>query len=642
MLFLSQGERRLAAVMFTDIVGYTALAQKDEALSMSLLEEHRALVRPFFPRHNGREVKTIGDAFLVEFGSALEAVRCAYDIQQSMHELNGSRPPGGKVQLRIGIHLGDVIHSQGDVYGDAVNVASRIEPLATPGGICISEEVQRQVKNKFEFPMASLGPKELKNVSEPIEVYRMVMPWENEAAPVELDKNRVAVLPFASMSPDPNDEYFADGLTEELIDKLCQVKGLEVLARTSVMNYKKKEKNAAQIGRELKAGALLEGSVRKAGNRIRVTAQLINANTEGHLWSSHYDKDLDDIFAVQSDIAEKVAGELQVRLVQEEKRSLEKRPTESTEAYTYYLQGRELLRERAEPSLRQAVTIFEKATNLDPTFAKAITGIAECYWALVNDGYESYEKFVPKAELLVTKALQLDPELAEAHAILGYIGFLEDNVRQGIEEAKKAISLNPSLADAYWVLSNVAFLKQDKEEGMKALETCYRLDPIRPQYIEWLGDYYFYLGREDEALQHWEKTAQFAPAATSRVMTEYHLNKGDLDKAKETFSKVEKLEPTSNWLPWMRGFIAARMGDRESALRVIKELENKWTGASTLNDIAFVYYALGDLDSYFAYIDKATDQHVMRYRYVIYNPLFAKSREDPRYPALLDKLGKMF
>jgi len=639
---LAQNERRLAAIMFTDIVGYTALTQKDEALSMSLLEEHRALVRGFFPRHNGREVKTIGDAFLVEFGSALEAVRCAYDIQQSLHELNDSRPADGKIQLRIGIHLGDVIHSQGDVYGDAVNIASRIEPLATPGGICISEEVQRQVRNKLEFPMVSLGAKELKNVSEGVEVYRMVMPWESEVQPAQLDKNRVAVLPFASMSPDPNDEYFADGLTEELIDKLCQVKGLEVLARTSVMNYKKKEKNAAQIGRELKAGALLEGSVRKAGNRIRVTAQLINANTEGHLWSSHYDKDLDDIFAVQSDIAEKVAGELQVRLVQEERRSLEKRPTESTEAYTYYLQGMELLRERTEPSIRQAVTIFEKATSIDPSFAKAITGIAECYWALVNDGYESHEKFTPKAELLVSKALQLDPGLAEAHAILGYIGFLEDNVQKGTMEAKKAISLNPSLADAYWVLSNVAFLKQDKEEGMSALETCYRLDPIRPQYIEWLGDFYFYMGREDNALQHWEKTAQFAPSATYRVMTEYYLCKGDLEKAKETFSNAEKLEPTSNWLPWMRGFIAARTGDRDGAMRSIKELESRWASTSTLNDIAFVYYALGDLDSYFAYIDKATDQHVMRYRYVIYNPLFAKSREDPRYQAVLDKLGKMF
>ncbi|HXW94434.1 MAG TPA: adenylate/guanylate cyclase domain-containing protein [Nitrososphaerales archaeon] len=639
---MAQNERRLAAIMFTDIVGYTALTQKDEALSMSLLEEHRALVRGFFPRHNGREVKTIGDAFLVEFGSALEAVRCAYDIQQSLHELNDSRPADGKIQLRIGIHLGDVIHSQGDVYGDAVNIASRIEPLATPGGICISEEVQRQVRNKLEFPMVSLGAKELKNVSEGVEVYRMVMPWESEVQPAQLDKNRVAVLPFASMSPDPNDEYFADGLTEELIDKLCQVKGLEVLARTSVMNYKKKEKNAAQIGRELKAGALLEGSVRKAGNRIRVTAQLINANTEGHLWSSHYDNNLDDIFAVQSDIAEKVAGELQIRLVQEERRSLEKKPTASTEAYTYYLQGRELLRERTEPSIRQAAAIFEKATSIDPSFAKAITGIAECYWALVNDGYESYEKFTPKAELLVSKALQLDPDLAEAHAILGYIGFLEDNVLKGTMEAKKAISLNPSLADAYWVLSNVAFLKQDKEEGMSALETCYRLDPIRPQYIEWLGDFYFYMGRDDDALQHWEKTAQFAPSATYRVMTEYYLWKGDLEKAREMFSKVENLEPTSNWLPWMRGFIAARTGDRDGAMRVIRELESGWASTSTLNDIAFVHYALGDLDSYFTYIDKATDQHVMRYRYVIYNPLFAKSREDPRYQAVLDKLRRMF
>jgi len=629
--------------MFTDIVGYTALTQKDETFAMTLLEEHRSIVRPFFPRHNGREVKTIGDAFLVEFDSALEAVRCAYDIQQSLHELNNSRPADKKVQLRIGVHLGDVIHSQDDVYGDAVNVASRVEPLAPPEGICISEQVHDQVKNKFEFPTISLGRKELKNVGEAVEVFRVVLPWERQQnVGQSLDRNRIAVLPFSSMSPDPNDEYFADGMTEELIDRLAQIKGLEVIARTSVMSYKGEKKKASQIAVELGVGSLLEGSVRKAGNRIRVTAQLINANTEGHLWSSHYDKDLDDIFGVQSDIAEKVAGELQVRLVQDEKRMIEKRPTESVEAYTYYLQGRELLRERTEPSLKHAVTIFEKATGLDPSFARAHAGIAECYWLLVNDGYESYERDTPKAELSLGKALQLDPELAEAHATAASIAFLEDNVRRGEEEARAAIRLNPNLADAYFALCYLDFLKQDKEEGMRALETCYRLDPIKPQIVEMLGEFYFYLGREADALQHWEKTGQLAPAATSRAMTEYYLWKGDFERAKESYAKAEKLEPTSHWLTWMRGFLAAKAGDRDAALRVIKEIEENWFGATNLNDIGFIYYALGDLDSYFAYIDKATDQHVMRYRYVIYHPLFANTREDQRYGAIMNKLQRMF
>ncbi|HYC12081.1 MAG TPA: adenylate/guanylate cyclase domain-containing protein [Nitrososphaerales archaeon] len=202
---MSEGERRLAAIMFTDIAGYTALTRRDESLSMRLLEEHRAVVRPFFPKHGGREVKTIGDAFLVEFGSALEAVRCAYDIQQSLHELNNNRPADVRVEIRAGIHLGDVIHSHGDVYGDAVNVASRIEPLATPGGICISEQVHDHVKNKLEFPMISLGRRELKNVGEAVEVFRVVLPWEKQetTAGLSLDKNRIAVLPFAKHEPRP-------------------------------------------------------------------------------------------------------------------------------------------------------------------------------------------------------------------------------------------------------------------------------------------------------------------------------------------------------------------------------------------------------------------------------------------------------
>ena len=229
--------------MFTDLAGYTALTQKNEALAMQLLEEHRRLVRPFFPKHNGREVKTIGDAFLVEFDSALEATRCAFDIQQSLSELNSGRQEDRRILLRVGIHLGDVIHDQNDVYGDAVNIASRIEPLAPPGGICVSQQVYDQIKNKFEFPLTTLGEKTLKNVSEPVEVYRVVLPWEKKSENESgLERSRIAVLPFVNMSPDPADEYFADGLTEELIDRLAQVRELEVIARTSVMNYKKKER----------------------------------------------------------------------------------------------------------------------------------------------------------------------------------------------------------------------------------------------------------------------------------------------------------------------------------------------------------------------------------------------------------------
>jgi len=629
--------------MFTDMVGYTALGQRNEALSLALVEEQRKLIRPILARHSGREVKTIGDAFLVVFPNALDAARCGYDIQRAVRDFNLSMGQEKRIHLRIGIHVGEIVEDQSDISGDAVNVASRIEPLAEDGGVCVSRQVYDHVRGKLDIPLSTLGQKSLKNVTELVEVYRMVMPWEKEAgaSPEQLDKNRIAVLPFANMSPDPTDEYFADGMTEELIDRLAQVKELKVIARTSVMSYKKKEKKASEIAKELGVGSLVEGSVRKAGNRVRVTVQLINSGNEEHLWSSHYDKDLDDIFGVQSDIAEKVAGELKIRLLEDERRVIEKKPTENTEAYTYYLRGKQLVGERTEPSLRQAMSVFEKAIALDPTFAKAHAGLAEsCLW-LVNDQYEPYELLAPKAELAATKAIQLDQELAEAHAALSNVYFLEDHLRAGLVEAQRAIELNPSLPDAYDNLCDIALLKQEVDEGIKAIETAHRLDPVMPRYVERLGRYYFYMGRENDALKHWEATAHLNPAGTFRNLAEYHLSKGDMAKAKEFHLKAHQLEPTNRWGTWMRGFLAAWAGDKDAALAVMKEIEGRWMGATNLNDLAFIHYGLGDLDSYYAYVNRAAEQHTVRFAYVMYCPLFAKARQDPRYQEFLVKIKTM-
>ena len=640
---MSEGERRLAAIMFTDIAGYTALTRRDESLSMRLLEEHRAVVRPFFPKHGGREVKTIGDAFLVEFGSALEAVRCAYDIQQSLHELNNNRPADVRVEIRAGIHLGDVIHSHGDVYGDAVNVASRIEPLATPGGICISEQVHDHVKNKLEFPMISLGRRELKNVGEAVEVFRVVLPWEKQetTAGLSLDKNRIAVLPFANMSPDPADEYFADGMTEELIDRLAQVKQLKVIARTSVMSYKKKDKRAGEIAKELLVGSLVEGSVRKAGNRVRVTVQLIGAGTEEHLWSSHFDGSLDDIFAVQSEIAEKVAGELKVQLLEPEKASLEKKPTENTEAYSNFLRGRELYREGSVPSLRQALKLFERAVELDPSFARAQVGLAECHQYLATVGYEPPDVMLPAVKASLKLALELDPDLAEAHASLAVLHLNEDDLPATEMEARRALELNPSLPEAYRQLHEVAGIKGEPEEMVRDMETAYRLDPITPNYIFLLGYAYFNTGREHEALEHWRKTEHLAPSATYQSMTDYYLSKGDIGKARELHAKYEKLRPDSPRGTYMGGFIDAMAGDREKALQAIRKIEEAKMGPVAYNYVAYVYHALGDMDRCFENLNRALEEHVIFAMFVMYSPLLARAREDTRYKELVEKLRRM-
>src|SRR2546425_9814542 len=279
---LSQGERRLAAIMFTDIVDYTIMSQKNETLALTLLEEHRQILRPAFARRGGREVKTIGDGFLVEFPSALEAVRCALEIQQLMKERNQSVPSESKILLRVGVHLGDVEHRNGDVYGDAVNTASRVQSLAEPGGVSITQQVFDHVRNNEEFRTVALGQNQLKNVQTPTEVYRVLPSAERtKLTKIEvLEPRRVAALPLAILSSDQQDEYFADGLTEEIINTLSSIPGLRVIARTSVMKYKQVNKSVGEIGRELKVGSILEGSVRKAGSRLRITIQLIDVGTE--------------------------------------------------------------------------------------------------------------------------------------------------------------------------------------------------------------------------------------------------------------------------------------------------------------------------------------------------------------------------
>jgi adenylate cyclase len=636
----SEEPRRLAAIMFTDMVGFTALTQSNESQALEVLDRHNRLLRPFFPKFHGREVKAIGDSFLVEFDSALAATNCAIEIQRFLHDYNLSSRNEWRINLRIGIHLGDVVHKDGDVFGDAVNIASRIEPAARPEGICISEQVYDQVRNKVPFSLVKLEPRKLKNVDAPIDVYSVVLPWEEENRPQrEPFSDRIAVLPFANMSPDPNDEYFADGMTEELIDRLSQVKSLKVIARTSVMSFKKKEKKISEIARELDVGTLVEGSVRKAGNRVRVTVQLISAGTEEHLWSSHYDGNLDDVFAVQSEIAEKVSGELKVQLLESEKKTLEKKSTENTEAYSHFLRGRELLRQETEPSVKQALGLFEKAVELDPSFARAHVGVAECHQWL-SGGYETWDVSVPSAKASLKRALELDADLPEAHASFAMLLFNEDDNPGAEAEARRAIEVNPSLPDPYQLLSELAAIKGEPEEYLRLAETAYRLDPIRPSLINNLGFCYFFTRREEEALEHWRKTEQLSPSGSYGGRAWYYLSKGSIEKAKENHAEFAKLRPSDPWVTLLGGFMAAQAGDREGALLAIRKIEDPKIGPVGLNFIGYIYHALGDLDSYFEYMDKALETKAIIPTVMMYSPNLARARADPRYGVLVEKLRK--
>lgn len=313
------GARRLAAIMFTDMVGFTSIAQRDEDAAFRLLEEHRSLLRPLFAEHGGRVIKTMGDGFLVEFPSALESVRCAQKIQDALKSRNSSVDVPEKINLRVGIHVGDIVDRGDDIVGDAVNVASRIEPLADPGGICVSEQVIDQIRNKLPVTWQQVVAPYLKNVEFPSRIFRLDASVEGATTP-SVPKEpgsyvRVAVLPFASMSADPADEFFADGLTEEMITYLSRGTGLRVVARTSVMQYKGILKGIREIGRELAVGSILEGSVRRSKNMIRISVQLIDAGTEEHLWVSRFDRELTDILAIQDEIAKSVSKVLQGKLV---------------------------------------------------------------------------------------------------------------------------------------------------------------------------------------------------------------------------------------------------------------------------------------------------------------------------------------
>ena len=480
-----------------------------------------------------------------------------------------------------------------------------------------------------EFPLEGLGPERQETRDE-----------RRETVEAGLDKRRIAVLPFANLSSNPEDGYFADGMTEELITSLSGVRQLAVIARTSVMKYKGSQKSASDVGKELNAGSLIEGSVRKAANRVRIAAQLIDTSTESHLWAQNYDRNLDDIFAVQSEIAEKVAEELKIRLVDSEKLVITKKATENTEAYTYFLQGRELLREQTEASLRQAIALFEKAIELDPRFARAYVGQAECHQFLADKGSEPSDVSVATVRRLLERALKLDSNSPEVHSMLSNLFFSEDDVPGAEAEARRALELNPNLPDPYWNLSELAAVKGDPGEMVRQIEAAYRLDPVRPDFINRVGMAYFDSGREEEALEFWKKGELLAPAFAYRGMAEYYIAKRDLEKAKELLAKLEKLDPTNPRVTWMGGVIAAMEGDGERALLAVRKIEDAKMGPVGFNFIGFVYYALGDLDSFFGYLNRAVESHALVASAVMYSPVFAKARTDPRYRELVERLWK--
>src|SRR5437870_7076644 len=534
--------------MFTDMVGYSALSQCDDRLALELLEEHRHLLREIFPRFYGTEIKTIGDAFLVEFGSALEAAQCAIEIQRTLAKRNHDVTHDRRIELKIGIHIGDVVHRNGDVYGDGVNIASRIEALAGAGGICVSMDVERQIRNALEARFEKFGTADLKNIKLPMDLFRIVLPWEKSAdlsakgpskkspvlvpaavlailallagwlwmqrstksqqsavvhavpaAPTNApDQKSVAVLPFVNLSDDKGSEYFSDGVSEELLTVLQKIPGMHVAARTSAFSFKGKNATAQEIGQKLGVAYLVDGSVRKSGDAVRIAARLARADSGQELWSENFTRNLRDVFAVQSELAETIVAQVRGQLtggaagsadkekIQAEVQAAEKGGTKNVEAHELYLQGRFYENRHSDKSTREALAAYQHAVELDPRFARAWAGVARTHtWIAgfaTEGGQKAFDAHLASARDAVARALAIEPDLPDALYARAWIETNFDfNWSAATQTVSKAMALAPADPNVLIAAANLETALGNTDRAIEIYGKAVELDPVNAQ-----------------------------------------------------------------------------------------------------------------------------------------------------------------
>lgn len=631
--------RRLVAIMFTDLAGFTSESHKDEPGALRLLDTQEAIIGPILRAHQGRRIKSMGDGLLLELPNARDAVECAVALQRSLHEHNSTEgaPP---LRLRVGIHLGDVEDRGTDILGDAVNIASRIEPLAEPGGICLSAQVYDQVRHKVPYQIEPLGPKSLKGISEPVHVFRIVLPWASTRRPARgASAPRIAVLPLANISPDPKDEYLADGLTEEIIAVTSRIRGLLVISRTSTAHYKATSKTMSEIGKELGADAVLEGSVRKSGDRLRITVQLTNPMTEERHWSETFDRSLSDIFQIQSEIADRVANALRLNLPTGT--TAARPPTSNVEAYQRYLLARSLWNRRTTVSIVAARRLFEEALKLDPSFARAHCGIADCLMILIDN------RTLPPAEAhglalaAVRKALESDDSLAEAHASLGNLLISEKRWDESERQFQRALELDPTYTTArHWYFM---LLRTEAREAEAAAQLALwrEMDPISPRMLEHSGLLHWAQGKIPEAMTEWGAAAQQGHRLeTLRLYQIAALAQSS--RTEEARSLIDgPPSPDRGYAGYAFAAMAhAVLGMREESRRDIAAMhESAKTSYVSPLDFAWAYGALGDLDRCFGYLEESLRLPFSSLYWVSILPVFGEVRKDPRYAALRKAAG---
>ncbi len=626
--------------MFTDIVGFTPLTQDDERGALRVLQEQEELVSPLLAAHQGRKIKSIGDGLLIEFEDALDAVECGVELQLRLRARN--RGEGVRsFRIRVGIHLGDVQRQGDDILGDAVNIASRIVPLAEPGGVCISEHVAAQVRNKVAYRLEDLGRRSLKGVREPVTLYRVLLPGTGpETLSPSAGVPRLAVLPFANISPDPKDEYFADGLTEELITTLSQLHNLQVIARTSVMQYRAAPKSIAQVGAELGVSAVLEGSVRKADRQLRITVQLIDVASQAHTWASTYDRTLDDIFAIQTEVAKRIAEALKVRLAATEERRLEKAPRVDPDSYLAYLRGRNVLRSSyREEVMASAAKEFQTAIALDPRNAMAYSALADVT-NLSGAFYrrESRASWTADSRPLAEKALELDPNLAEAHASLGLILYNNAEWTAAEKEFEIALDLSPSYSAARVYYGALLMEEGRPDQALRELALAEASDPLWASCVDFHTRFLVTVRRMVEAKTSLDHLRTLDPAGLLYygALAYYHLANGDLAQALPAVGRAEGQRPGSEWF-WRLAYLC-QSGAVAEARTLLAEVEAR-PAPEPISTLAQGHALLGDLDGCFRLLEQGAREGVLSLQYLRNDPWFESVRADPRFGRILKELN---
>ncbi len=547
-------ERRLAAIFAADVAGYSRLVGADEEGTVARLSSHRReLIEPKIAEHQGRLVKIMGDGVLAEFASPVKAVRCAIDVQHGMAKRNADIPEGARIEFRIGINLGDVVVEDDDIYGDGVNVAARLENIAEPGAVYISRAVRDFVTDAAELVLEDLGEQPLKNIAKPVQVFRIAAANQAGAAaraaavPAVPHKPSIAVLPFTNMSGDAEQEYFTDGMTEDLITDLSKISALFVIARNSSFAYKGKSVKVQEIGRDLGVRFVLEGSIRKSGNRVRITAQLIDAESAGHLWAERFDRDLTDIFATQDEVVEKIVRALAVTLTQGEAQRLRRRGTANIEAYETWLRARELLSRSTREAVAQAKAMYHRAIKLDPTYAVPHAGLALAGISnYVSDWTDDPGAELDESERSARRALELDDSEPAAHMALGSVMLWRRNLEGALAEFRRMIELDPNFAQGHSATGLALMYAGRAAEALEAFAIAKRLDPHHPSiFLHFVAQANFSLGRYEAAAELLLKRIARTPATdSSRMMLAAcygHL--GRADEARAAWAELLKVNP---------------------------------------------------------------------------------------------------